>query len=448
MSGTSMDGIDAALLRTDGTPNNLIEIASSSFIYPVPFRILLKAAEYSIRKCAEQAVSNKLVESSAILKQAESNFPADLREYLHQELKMEDSGIEAMIADLTSYLTPDKPNTDPSLAAIIVHSTYLHGKVAQELLQTTGTGPQDVDVVGCHGQTFFHRPSVGVSIAENNGHDLAKQLGITVVNDFRTNDVKSGGQGAPFAPLYHQALALRDQKVPCAVVNCGGIANVTFITNDEVTDLLGFDTGPGNGLIDRFVRQRTHGQENMDKDGRYGRSGIVNERLLKLLYEKSIIKDGQNYFSMVPPKSLDIGDMRLIPELDELSLEDGCATLEAFTADTIVYSLKYIKNRVLIPHTWILAGGGWRNPVILKHLEHKLNQQINGKVQVYHADEAGWNGQALEAQIFAYLAVRSILGLPLSVPGTTRVPRPLSGGVIFVPPSGASPKVLEHLCVQ
>lgn len=445
MSGTSMDGIDAALLETDGSPQHIREIGHGSAAYPPPFRTLLKAAEYSIKKRAEEAIAVNTPDVDAILNNAQKNFLIDLQGYLRHELKLEESDINPTLQELSSYLYPDHAKVPITLNAIIEHSTGLHAKLAEELLQKAGKSPQDVDVVGCHGQAFFHRPAAGVSIVLNNGKQLAHHLGITVVNDFRSNDVKAGGQGAPFAPLYHQALAMSDQKIPCAVINCGGIANVTFVTSDKATDLLGFDTGPGNGLIDRFVRQRTHGRENMDKDGRYGRRGIVNDEVLKLLYEKSLIKEAKNYFSMKPPKSLDIGDMTLIPELDQLSLEDGCATLEAFTADTIVHSLTFMKNPDLIPQNWILAGGGWHNPVIRKQFELKLKQRVQGDVKVYLADEVGWNSQALEAQIFAYLAVRSLQNMPLSVPGTTGVACPLSGGAIFVPTTGATKKVQEFL---
>jgi anhydro-N-acetylmuramic acid kinase len=234
--------------------------------------------------------------------------------------------------------------------------------------------------------------------------------------------------------LYHQAPAKRDNLIPLAVVNCGGIANITLIKNGEPESLVAFDTGPANGLIDRFIKQQTQGKECMDTDGKYGLQGMVNDEVLKLLFAEAIRKEGKNYFEMIPPKSLDINDMQLIPALHNLSLYDACATLEAFTAESIVKSLDLLKlEKSEIPQTWVLVGGGWNNPVILRELKSRLKKYCGDTVKIYKAAEVGWNSQALEAQIFAYLAVRSLLGLPLSYPGTTRVPQPLTGGVLYTP---------------
>jgi anhydro-N-acetylmuramic acid kinase len=172
----------------------------------------------------------------------------------------------------------------------------------------------------------------------------------------------------------------------------------------------------------------------MDKDGQYGKLGKVEKKIVTALYEKSIrMSNGKNYFDMPPPKSLDYGDMTLLPELLSASLEVGCRTLEAFTADAIVDSLRLIKTA--IPQNWILVGGGWKNPVIRQELERRLWEKIS-TVQVKTADDVGWNSQALEAQTFAYLAVRSLQNRPISMPGTTGVPRPLSGGHAHVPSAG------------
>ena len=409
MSGTSMDGIDAALLKTDGSEKVLRELAYTSINYSPEFKILLKAAEYAIRKNAGN------------MEKARAYFQTAIKDYLKDELKMPAFDIAQAVSD----------NKLLRLEDVIQRSTKLHADAVKKLLKESGFTSEQIDVIGYHGQTMFHKPSIGVSIIVGDGQFLADQVDIPVVNDFRRRDVEAGGQGAPFAPLYHQALAARDKKNPVVVVNCGGIANITLIKDNNPMNLIAFDTGPGNGLIDRLVRQRTNGKENMDTDGHYGRRGIVNKVILKTLYEKAIVKEGQNFFSMEPPKSLDIGDMELISELESLSLEDACATLEAFTAETIVNSLDLIK--VELPKNWILAGGGWNNPVIRLELEKRLNQKINGGVQIQTADEAGWNSQALEAQIFAYLAVLSLQNKPLSFPGTTRVPEPMSGGQIYTP---------------
>lgn len=408
-----MDGIDAALLATDGSPHLVKELGDISITYAPAFKILLKAAEFSVRKCAGD------------MDAAAAYYKQGLEEYLKSELQVNEADISEQIAALSHYLH------DIHLSAIIQHSTYLHNLAVKQLLAKTGYTASQISVVGYHGQTLFHQPQQKISIIVGDGQQLADQLAIPVVNDFRSRDIAAGGQGAPFAPLYHQALAIRDQKIPVAVVNCGGIANITLINNANELDLIAFDTGPGNGLIDRLVRQRTQGKEFIDTNGKYGSQGRVHSEVLTALYDHCIIKNAQNYFSMPPPKSLDIGDMQLITELDTLSLEDACATLEAFTADTIVQSLELVSAD--IPQHWVLAGGGWHNPVIRSELTERLQRRLKTTLQIRTADEIGWNSRAMEAQIFAYLAVRSLQGQPLSMPGTTRAPYPLSGGKTFFP---------------
>lgn len=401
-----MDGIDAALLETDGSLC-IKERGHIALSYSPTFKILLKAAEYAVRK------------SLGNVESAKAGYAGAVQEYAATELQQ------------TLSFTP------PSFEAIVQQSTALHAQAVQKLLAKTGYDMAHIDVVGYHGQTLFHRPSQKICVIIGDGQSLADQLGTTVVNDFRSTDIAAGGQGAPFAPLYHHALAIRDKKIPCAIVNCGGIANITLITHENAMDLAAYDTGPGNGLIDRLVRQRTRGMENMDRDGRYGQQGKIHENVLKALYAKAIIKEGRNYFAAKPPKSLDIGDMTLIDDLNALSLPDACATLEAFTADTIISSLQCVGREP--PPLWILVGGGWNNPVIRRELEDRLRKKCK-EARILTADEIGWRSQAMEAQIFAYFAVRSLQKKPLSLPGTTGVPIPLSGGKIF---SNTSPSTVS-----
>ena len=259
---------------------------------------------------------------------------------------------------------------------------------------------------------------------------MANSLNIPVVYQFRANDIAAGGQGAPFAPIYHWALAKRDGLIPCVVLNCGGIANATLISNDDATQLIALDTGPGNGLIDALVRQKTHGKENRDQDGHYGLAGTVNDTVLQQLYTHSMQGDKADFFTQAGPKSLDIGDFKWPAALENLSLEDACRTLEAFTAGSIIKSLMH--TNTLLPERWIVAGGGWHNPVILQEFKTRLAQYFPQAV-VKTADDIGWNADALEAQIFAYLAVRHLQQLPFSFPGTTGVTKPLSGGVYCQP---------------
>ncbi len=410
MSGTSMDGIDAAILETDGNPGNIIELGHTSIHYDPSFKILLKAAEFAIKihhgdlQAAEQYCTQ-----------------AALKDYLMTQLKI-----------TTAKLDEQFSTHSLSLVDIIQQSTQLHADVVTKLLKQTNYKASQIDVIGYHGQAMYHQPDKGISIILGDGQALANCLNIHVVNDFRSQDVAAGGQGAPFAPLYHQALAVRDNKIPLAVVNCGGIANVTFITNDNEFDLIGFDTGPGNALIDSLIRQRTQGAESMDADGKYGNKGKINETVLHALYSKAIVKNNENYFATLPPKSLDYGDIKLIDELGSLTIEDACATLAVFTAESIINSIDLLEN-MAVPTHWVLAGGGWQNPVIFQQFKHRLQRKCGKQVQIYLADQIGWNSQAMEAQIFAYLAVRSLQNKPLSMPGTTGVPKPMTGGRTYFP---------------
>ncbi len=422
MSGTSMDGIDAALLETDGA-HEVKERGHVSLSYPTIFKILLKSAEYTIRKC------------SGDLNKARKYYREYLPDYLRGDTNLTPFTLENKFVDFASYLRGANRTAEPiSLDEIILHSTKLHVKLVQSLLAKTGYVPSQVDIIGYHGQTMFHRPSNKISVTVGEGQYLANQLKIPVVNEFRAKDIAAGGQGAPFAPLYHQALAVRDKMLPVMIINCGGIANVTWIKDADPLNLIGFDTGPGNGLIDKLIRQRSNGVEYMDRDGKYGLQGTVHESVLQTLYANSIHKEGNNYFAQIPPKSLDIGDMELIPELFKLSLEDASATLEAFTADTIVKSLELIGSQ--LPSHYVLAGGGWHNPVIRTQFDRRLQKKLGSEVSIHLADEIGWNSQAMEAQIFAYLAVRSLQDKFISVPGTTGVNEPLSGGCLYLPQGG------------
>ena len=401
MSGTSMDGIDAALIETDGK-SQIKELGGISLDYSADFKILLKSAELAVRTC------------NGDLEAAKRYYHDAIEDYVTKEL----------------HLTNFAKFQEFTFDQVIEQSTTLHAAIVHNLLKKLNYNPQNIDIIGYHGQTLFHRPTEKITIQIGDGQLLAKKTNINVINDFRSNDVKSGGQGAPFAPLYHQALAIRDKKYPIAIINCGGIANVTFITGETYNDVIGFDTGPGNGLIDRLVKQKTNNTEFMDLDGKYGKRGKINSEILNILFQKGVLQKDKNYFDINPPKSLDINDLNLIEELKMIPLADACATLAAFTAESIAQSIDYLPKEVL-PTTWVLAGGGWNNPVIREQLTTRLQNKIKLPLKIVLADELNWNSKYMEAQIFAYLAVRSLQGLPISVPNTTRVPMPLSGGSLF-----------------
>jgi anhydro-N-acetylmuramic acid kinase len=348
MSGTSMDGIDAALIRTDGQFQ--VEELGNIFIdYTQEFHQLLKGAEYLVRHFhGEMHQAHR------------TNFLKYFREYLSSVIHLSEAEIEKVVKKATLYLHQDE-QASITLADIIEHSTRLHAQAVSKLLQQVALKPGGVDVIGYHGQTLYHAPGQQITIQVGDGALLANQTGIAVICDFRIQDVKMGGQGAPLAPLYHQALAVRDNIYPLVVVNCGGLANITIIKGKEFANLLAFDTGPGNGLIDLFVKQKTNFSENMDYNGQYGNSGKVHDDILEKLYKHSIQIEGRNYFEMSPPKSLDVNDLKMIPELDGIDINDGCATLEAFTADSIVKGFDFVSN--FQPKRWVLAGGGGLIPL-------------------------------------------------------------------------------------
>lgn len=418
MSGTSMDGIDAALLLTDGK-RQIQPIDSISQTYSPGFRSLLKAAEKAVFL------------HQGDLDSAREDYVKVLHSYLSETGNLSASQTASAYQQLLREFFGKRKNAI-SFDEVVNRSTDLHASAVEKLLQKVNYNHKQVDLIGYHGQTLFHLPKQGITVQVGDGQRLASHLGIPVVYDFRSNDVSHGGQGAPFAPLYHMALAKQSGLEPVAIVNCGGIGNVTIVSGND-DQLFAFDTGPGNTLIDRFVRNKV-GKE-MDKDGRFAAEGKINTKALKALQSRGVkLADGSNFLTVVPPKSLDSSNLHLVPELNEISLQDACRTLAAFTAICMVESLHYVTERgITLPNLWVVAGGGWQNPVIFSEFKERLEKIVGPSLRVQHADEVGWRGKALEAEIFAYLAVRSLRKLPLSVPGTTRVPAPLTGGQLAFP---------------
>jgi anhydro-N-acetylmuramic acid kinase len=417
MSGTSMDGIDSSLIITDGE-KFVKELGSHSIEYESEFKLLMKGCEWAAW------------ESEGDLQKSKRGYLTSLKRYLCKSQSISTKAAEKLFDDLCFYFH-GKTGQTISFDQVVQKSTDLHIEVLKGLLKKTGYKPKNVDIVGYHGQTIFHRPASGITLQVGDGQRLADEVGIAVTYDFRSNDVKHGGQGAPFAPLYHKAISNQIGLTPVVIANCGGISNITVIgTNDE--ELYSFDCGPGNSLVDRFVQLKIG--KKMDKDGLYGSKGKIVAKVLKQLQEKALIMpDGSNYLERKPPKSLDVNDLMLIAPAQDLDLQNGCATLEAFTVDCIVGSLDSLP--IAIPKLWVLAGGGWNNKVIKDGLEERLKQKLGLDIRVQNADDVGWSGQAMEAQIFAYLAVRSLKKLPLSLPGTTGVRKPLTGGRIVTPKS-------------
>jgi anhydro-N-acetylmuramic acid kinase len=365
MSGTSLDGVDAALIRTDGE------------------RVEAFGA------WATQPYSDEM--------------RARLREGMVLAARLGGAARQA-----------------PEIIALSRDLTDLHGQLVRALLAEAGIEHEEVRVVGFHGQTLLHRPEDRLTLQIGDGGWLARSLDIDVVYDFRSADVAAGGHGAPLVPLYHQGLA-RDlgggdttYSGPLAILNIGGIANVTWL--DLRADALGggiqaFDTGPGNGLIDDWCARKIGVP--MDRDGALAARGQVNAAALSALMASPQIH-------AAPPKSLDRRAFDLAP-VEALSPEDGAATLAAFTAAAIGACVRHL---TAAPTRWIVCGGGRHNRVLMNMLRNEL-----GPI-VYTAEDAGWRGDALEAEAFAYLAVRHLRGLPLSLPSTTGAPSPMPGGVL------------------
>ena len=361
MSGTSQDGVDVALIDTDG--ETIAQFgATASRPYTEAERTLLRRATAAAENLTERTARPGVVAEA-----------------------------EQLINDA-------------------------HGEAVETFLAANDLKPGSVAVVGFHGQTVLHRPERRLTLQIGDGAVLARRLGIAVVYDFRAADVAAGGQGAPLAPIYHRALVRRlALPAPVAVLNIGGVANVTYIDGDE---LIACDTGPGNALLDDFLRLRT-GQP-LDVDGRKAAAGRVDGSTIARLLQHP-------FFAAPPPKSLDRNDFRRLlgDALDGIGLEDGAATLTALTAAAVARIGSHLPRP---PATWIVAGGGARNPTLMRMLAERLEP-----ARVETAHDAGWSIDSLEAQAFAYLAVRSLRGLPITFPGTTGAPRPLSGGVLAKP---------------
>jgi len=361
MSGTSMDGIDAVLMETDG--GSIIRSKmTASLSYSSEFKLQMRQAEFETKQAKKNVASSEIIKKS----------------------------------------------------------TELHAQIVKDLLKKANLQAQDIDVIGYHGQSLYHAPKDGITVQIGDGQLLSNLTNITVVNDFRSEDVRNGGQGAPLAPLYHQALAIKDSYFPVAIVNCGGISNISIINGPNEAQVTGFDTGPGNVLIDRYIRNKTSNKEFMDFNGKYGQKGSVNQEVLNKMI--AII---QPFLDKDPPKSLDPNEFYLIEDFADLSIYDACATLEALTVKCIVDSV-----RGEIPTKWILAGGGWNNPVIMKLLKQDLVKR-NHLVDIKLASEIGWDNVYMEAEIFAYLAVRSLYKLPITLAKVTGALTAALGGKIY-----------------
>lgn len=298
--------------------------------------------------------------------------------------------------------------------------TRRHGAAVRDFLASVPQEWRRADVIGFHGQTVLHRPAQGVTVQLGDGALLARSTSLPVVYDMRANDMAHGGQGAPLVPAYHAALARSLPKAgpgrfPMVFVNIGGIANVTYVPVDG--DPVAFDTGPGNALLDQFMVRE--GGVPYDAGGRIGSEGRVVRAVLDRYLENP-------FFARGGPKSLDRNDFT-IEMAEGLELADGARTLAAVSAWGIFLAARHLP---LAPKCWVVCGGGRRNRNIVDDLGALAGE---AGAEVLLAEEAGLDGDATEAEAWAYLAVRSLAGLPLTFPTTTGCREAVTGGVLARP---------------
>ena len=350
ISGTSMDGVDVAMIDGDGERIDHVG-PGATYAYPAPVEARLRA----------------------------------------------------VIADPEAAAGPlgdlEREVTDAHVAAV------------EQFLSAFAIARASVALVGLHGQTVLHRPQAGITRQLCDGARAAAALRRDVVADFRSADVAAGGEGAPLVPLYHAALAQGLER-PLMFLNWGGVGNVTYLGRDG--EILAFDTGPANAPIDDFVRRRlglTH-----DEGGALARAGRVDEAMLS-----AWMRDP--YFARPAPKSLDRNHFhQLTRAADALSDADGAATLSAFAVESAAAALAQTPEA---PQRWLVCGGGRKNVALMARLKERLG------VVVEPVEAIGQDGDFIEAACFGHLALRAERGLPLSLPTTTGVPRPTTGGAIF-----------------
>lgn len=376
MTGTSMDGVDGAMLETDG--DTISAFGPSEYVDFTPTQ------RFGIQKAIAWAAEQR----TEVLKTGTRTNFAGCPE------------VQAVVEALDGSIGP--------LAISLSEKLSVHTNTAS-----------DGEIAGVHGQTIAHRPEQGLTVQVGLSPD---RFPMPLVWDFRTADVDAGGQGAPLAPFFHFALAKYiGAQEPLAFLNIGGVGNVTWVDASKAVPsadgaLVAFDTGPGNALVNDWMAATTGAT--MDKGGAAAAAGQVHA-------DRLATNSGQAYLDRLPPKSLDRNDFHgVLAAMEGLSINDGAATLTAFTAECVAASVQHMPSP---PTRWLVCGGGRHNTTMMAMLAERLDAPVDP------VEAVGLDGDMLEAQAFAYLAVRVLRGLPTSAPSTTGCREPVSGGRISYP---------------
>ena len=367
MSGTSMDGVDLSVIKSDG---------NDQF-----------SSIYNTYKEFDDGLYKQLIS----LRDKISNFK-DLKTHFKE------------INDVEKKFT--------------LFNSHLINEVIGDI-------NEDIDLIGFHGQTVFHDPKNQISKQLGDGRLLSSLFKKIVINNFRQNDLNHGGQGAPLTPIFHSLISKIIQKnfklkLPINIINIGGITNITQIKEDlnNSINFFAYDLGPGNCLIDDWVRNNK--DLKFDKDGNYANIGKVDDLILNQAIDNFEFK---SYETSLDVKDFDTSFVK------GLSFEDGCATLTKFTAYLIADGLRKIdKQNNINPHHYIICGGGRKNKFLMHSIENYL---LNKNIIIKDIDDYNFDGNFIESQAFAYLAIRSYLKLPISFPSTTRSKKAISGGDIL-----------------
>ena len=367
MSGTSMDGVDLSIVKSDGN-TEFKEILDKYFEF-------------------DQNLQKKLL---------------NLRKFI--------------------VTSKDLLKLSNEINEIEREFTLFNAKIINDVLDQY---EDEVDIIGFHGQTIFHDSTNKISKQLGDGNLLSQILKKKVVNNFRQNDLINGGEGAPLTPIFHKLLAKKFKKkyqinFPLNIINIGGITNITQVLKDDNIDENNFfalDIAPGNCLIDEWVRKNS--KKKFDENGEIASSGKIDELILNQALDNFNIK--------TYGKSLDVKDFD-VSFVKGLSLEDGCATISKFTAYLIYKGIEYINNQNnSIPRYNILCGGGRKN----KFLKKSINNYLSKNQKLIEIENYNLNGDFIESQAFGYLSIRTFLELPISFPNTTNCLRPTVGGEVI-----------------